>query len=348
MILRKDDIMIKFKFLCLFVVMIILGVITYSYFPVKTEYKDTDSKSPEDLQTISQKYYSNYTGLEISKSEKGNTPFMVMIENSNEARPQSGLSSADIIFETNAEGGIPRFMALFQSEYPETIGPVRSVRPYYLTLAKEQNIPFAHCGGSQEALNEISSSNTLMSLNEISNGKYFWRDTTRKAPHNLYTSSTNVLKAISDKKWLVEPNAIMTFNNVNSNNSSLTNCNSYSLKISNYYNTNYIYNGNKYEKSMNGELAIDSNNNKTLSFTNVVIQKASMSLQPDNIHINIDMVGEGTGQVLRNGKIQDVKWRKDSPNSKTILTDYAGNEVSLSPGKTIWHIVDTSTNIQFK
>ncbi|MGL4772012.1 MAG: DUF3048 domain-containing protein [Clostridium sp.] len=334
----------KSKYILLIISLIVLGVSTYFLFPINTT--PTPQFEANTTPAIVQKYYSDYTGLEVGKDTKNNIPFMIMIENSNQARPQSGLSSADIIYETTAEGGIPRFMALFQSEYPDTIGPVRSVRPYYLSLAKEQNLPFAHCGGSQEALDEISASSSLMSLNEILNGKYFWRDTSRKAPHNLYTSSKNILQAIEDKDWIVAAEKFNTFNNNYFNTSSLKECSSLLLGISNYYNTSYKFSNGLYVKSMNNELALDSNNNNPLCFSNIVIQKTNIKIQNDNLHLDVDLIGNGDGYVLSNGKIQEIKWHKDSSTSKTMLTDANGNEVPLSTGKTIWHIVDTNSKIQ--
>ncbi|MEG0641367.1 MAG: DUF3048 domain-containing protein, partial [Clostridium sp.] len=145
---------------------------------------------------------SIYTGEEISKESELNIPFMVMIENSSASRPQSGLSQADIIYETSAEGGIPRFVALFQSKSPTKIGPVRSVRPYFVEIAKEHNLPIAHCGGSQDALNMLTKSSFPPSINEISEGDYFWRDKTKQPPHNLYTSSEKIRSFISEKNLL--------------------------------------------------------------------------------------------------------------------------------------------------
>ena len=110
---------------------------------------------------------------------------MVVIENSKASRPQSGLNDADIVYETMAEGGISRFIALFQKNDAKVIGPVRSLRPYFIDISEEYNLPFAHCGGSDEALACVKSEN-LMSMDEMANSSSYWRDSVRKAPHNLH------------------------------------------------------------------------------------------------------------------------------------------------------------------
>lgn len=330
----------KLKFFISLIILIILGVATYVFYPVVKD------PLPIEVDSSNSHTFSNYTGELITSTANTNTPFMVMVENSEAARPQSGLSYADVIYETSAEGGIPRFMALFQSSYPTTIGPVRSVRPYYLTLATEQNLPFAHCGGSSQALNEISCNSSLMSVNEISNGSYFWRDTSRKAPHNLYTSSENILKAINDKNWSISMNNFLKFNSNYFNSSNLDTCTNALIKINASYNTSYQYENGLYKKFMNSVPAIDKLNNKQLDFSNVIIQKTNITLMDDNLHLNIDLIGKGEGYLLSKGKVIDIMWEKASPSSKTILKDKLGNEVNLSPGKTIWHIVDSSNFIQ--
>jgi hypothetical protein len=95
---------------------------------------------------ISKKYFSPYTGEEVNKEILDNIAVLAIVENSINARPQSGLNAADIVYETLAEGGIPRFIALFQKNKAEKVGPIRSARSYFLDISKEYNLPFAHCG----------------------------------------------------------------------------------------------------------------------------------------------------------------------------------------------------------
>ena len=187
--------------------------------------KSNSINDKEVISQISDEIHSYFRNEIVDESTKDNLPFMVIVENSTAARPQSGLSSADIIYETSAEGGIPRFIALFQQNQPDVIGPVRSVRPYFIDIAEDYNIPFAHCGGSEEALNEIQTTSSLMSINEISNSNYFWRSSDRVAPHNLYTSSTNLLKYISDNSLNTDFNVPIEFDD---NFFNSTNCKSLS------------------------------------------------------------------------------------------------------------------------
>ena len=289
-----------------------------------------------------EKYYNFYTGIECPKEELNNFAFMTIIENSSAARPQSGISYADILFETSAEGGIPRFLALFSSNLPSIIGPVRSIRPYFIDIVKEFNIPVAHCGGSAEALTTIDNDSSIISINEITQGSYFWRDSSRKAPHNLYTSSDNIKKYVDSKNINITKSQFASFDENFFDNSA----SNIKLLINKTYNTSYEYRDNLYYKFMNSEKAIDSINNSQINFSNIVVQKTPITLSNDNSHLNIPIVGEGEGIVFSKGKMINITWKRDSLNSKVTLLDKYGSIVPLSPGKTMWNIVDTKSKIE--
>lgn len=327
----------------------ILLTITLSVLILGCENKNTSIDDiSEKKSSESSPHHSYYTGEECSDSANDEIPFMVMIENSSEARPQSGLSQADIIYETSAEAGIPRFIALFHKNAPSVIGPVRSVRPYFISIAKEYGLPFAHCGGSAEALTTISSTPTLNSINEITNGAYFWRDASKTAPHNLYTSSENIKKYITDKGFKITKSPFLTFDSIFYDNKEFKTSNSLRIVINKYYNTSYTYNEGLYKKSMDDKESMDSFNNMPLTFSNIVIQKTSIIQSADNIHLDIKLIGKGEGYVLSKGKVIDITWSKSSDDSRTILYDKDGNEIPLSPGKTIWHVIDNSTDLKFE
>src|SRR5690606_17560880 len=92
---------------------------------------------------------------------------------------------ASVVFEAIAEGGITRFVALFQDTEPDYVGPVRSARPYYMTWLLGFDATYAHAGGSAEALSLI---NQWRVKDIPHHNSYYWRVNNRSAPHNLYTS----------------------------------------------------------------------------------------------------------------------------------------------------------------
>ncbi|MCL4390517.1 MAG: DUF3048 domain-containing protein [Patescibacteria group bacterium] len=144
-------------------------------------------------------------------------PLGVMIENSAAARPQSGVSSADIVYEAVAEGGITRLMAIFYCQPSEIVGPVRSARTYYLDWISEYaDYPlYAHVGGANtpgpaDALGQIGQYgwDAYNDMNQFSIGfPTFWRDYERLGPdtateHTVYTSTTKLWDFAATKRDL--------------------------------------------------------------------------------------------------------------------------------------------------
>ncbi|MCB2294104.1 DUF3048 domain-containing protein [Clostridium algoriphilum] len=304
------------------------------------------SKSKPSVNSV-QKYYSPYTGEEVKKEVLDNVAVLAIVENSVPARPQSGLNAADIVYETMAEGGTPRFIALFQKENAQKIGPLRSARPYFLDIAKEYNLPFAHCGGSQEALNEIKSEK-LMSMNEMTNTSTYWRDSIRKSPHNLYTSTEKLRALVKTKNYAYSPSVKLKFDKSYWDNATSPKVTNVVLKMNRLYNTSYAFKNGFYLKSMDGKSSNNKEDNLPLSFKNVVVQITSIKNQKDGVHLDIQLVGTGDGYVISNGKFVKMHWSKKDSTSQTILTDEKGNSLPLNPGKTWWNIVDKSTVIDIK
>lgn len=283
---------------------------------------------------------SPYTGEPLTEEE--NIPFMAVIENSNLARPQSGLTMADIVFETMAEGGIPRFIALFHSKSPDIIGPIRSARPYFLDLSVEYGLPFAHCGGSADALESISNGVGL-SLNEFRYGSHYWRDASRKAPHNLYTSSEKLRALIEDLGYVKTPASELTFQDSYWSDNPHTTAQDVIIKANGSYTTSYTYKEGTYHKSMNSAESTDRETGDFISTKNIVIQITDMEARSDG-RLNIRLTGEGEGFLVSSGYYEKITWKKNE-NGATELFDLSGTKIPLSTGNTWWHIVSPSFNI---
>lgn len=147
------------------------------------------------------------TGVSYSEevaSWKGLRPLGVMVNNYVDARPQSGLISADLVYEIVAEGGITRYLAFFLSETPEKIGPVRSTREYYLVLVKElADAMIMHIGWSPQALEAIE---TWPVRSLARGGASFWRDQARidngiAIEHTAYVNGPELRKLGDDLGW---------------------------------------------------------------------------------------------------------------------------------------------------
>jgi hypothetical protein len=119
----------------------------------------------------------------------------VKIDNHPKARPQTGLDQADAVYELIVEGGLTRFIGLFHSSDPETVGPVRSGRPTDPTLIRFLDAPLQISGAQRWVVSLINS----LGVKLIGDGATTSRDRSRPAPHNLY-GSIEAMRRVSDNR----------------------------------------------------------------------------------------------------------------------------------------------------
>jgi len=188
----------------LLVFLIFAFAIVYSvYFYYKSTIQDLDELSKINFKESKQEKCEavrKLDGVCVKKGQEDLWPVAIMIDNHPDARPQYGLSKAQLVYDTLVEGGTTRLMAVFATdEEIEKIGPVRSARPYYLTWAKGINALFGHSGGSPEALEKIKEYQIIDWEEATSYGpRYFWRSNGKFPPHNLYTSNEKIAAARID------------------------------------------------------------------------------------------------------------------------------------------------------
>ena len=183
---------------------VFVGALIGLYFWAKAHNPDWLNRFRPKSITIDQnkpKYPSLLTGeLKVKKSDANLRPYAISIENSPDARPQSGLAKAGLVYEAMTEGGITRFLAFFDQP-PAEVGPVRSARTFFVDWAHELPAFFVHCGGNADAIDSIPTLSNFFDVDEFAYGSYFWRSTDRYAPHNLYTSGDNLAKLVKDQGW---------------------------------------------------------------------------------------------------------------------------------------------------
>lgn len=143
-------------------------------------------------------------GVLVPPEEAALPAYAVMIDNQADARPQSALSQASVVFEVPVEGGLTRYMAIFDATSTASeVGPVRSARPYFVEIADGMNAVYGHVGGSDEALDLAKALPGFKDINEFYNGGTFWRSNRRSAPHNVYTSIASLRGLAEKKTWAV-------------------------------------------------------------------------------------------------------------------------------------------------
>lgn len=292
---------------------------------------------------------SKLTGLPVDPALNKLPVTGVMIENSPDARPQSGLNQAGIIFEAVAEGGITRFLALFQDTSPDYIGPIRSSRPYYLDWLLPFDAAYAHVGGSPDALAQIKSLN-VKDMDQFSNGGSYQRITQRYAPHNVYTSM-QALHDLEQAKGFTTSNFTSFPRAEKGQPAAQPNPTAIDLSISSYlYNPHYDYDAasNSYKRSEGGKPQTDEKSGDQLAPKVVIALVMPSAIASDGTHTSYDTIGSGPMFIFQNGGLIQGTWKKDSRTAQFVFLGNDGQPVKLAPGQTWISMVGTSGAVTYK
>ncbi|NGQ97000.1 DUF3048 domain-containing protein [Brevibacillus sp. SYP-B805] len=285
-------------------------------------------------------YTAPFTGMGTNERLDGR-PIMVMINNHPSARPQSGLDKADIVYEVLAEGEITRFLAIFHSQQPEVIGPVRSIRPYFIKIGAGFDAVLVHAGGSPEALETLARGD-YGNINEIANGAYFWRVQFRKMPHNLYTDLTRITQAIRDKKMRVTTtHPHLPFLPADAVISQGETARTIDVTYHRLYQVSYRYDDQtkRYLRFTEGNPHMDLTTNKQLSVTNLLVIAARHRVLDKEGRRDVDVVGPGDGYLFQQGKARKIKWKRSDGVIRAYADAGLTQELPLLPGNTWINII---------
>lgn len=293
-------------------------------------------------------YQFPFTGIGVEK-EPNARAIAVMINNDPKARPQSGMHKADIVFEMLAEGNVTRFLAIYQSEEAERIGPVRSARDYFIELAKGYDAIYIAHGYSPKA-KQMLDSRYIDHINGMQyDGTLFRRDSSRVAPHNSYITMENIFEGAKKLGYDLEsPPAALPFlteEEVEGLSGEKATSVFISYYSSNLFNVIFEYDEEfeKYKRYSNGKLTADLDSNEPVLLDNIFIIETSHKVLDSEGRREINFQSGGKGYLLQKGQYQEVEWK--NVNGK-ILPVKDGKEVGFVPGKTWINVVPTSPGLE--
>lgn len=299
-------------------------------------------------------------------------PLAVMVENHQESRPQSGLTSADIVYEAVAEGGITRFMAIFLCNLADAqVGPVRSARTYYLDWLGEYDALYAHVGGANtpgpaNALGQIIDYK-VKDLNQFSIGfPTFWRDYQRlgravATEHTMY-STTQKLWAIGEKRgWTAKDEMGAGWDakfvpwkfKEDGVGSTTAKIEAAFWDGQNDYKVTWNYDAacNCYKRKNGGNDHMDLNNNKQLSPKNIVIRFQKESRANDgyegNVHLLYANKGQGKALIFQDGKVIKGTWSKTNRLAREKFLDEKGKEIEFNKGQIWLQTIPDEENVKY-
>jgi hypothetical protein len=281
---------------------------------------------------------SPLTGVEVEPALAERPVTGVMVENSIDARPQSGLQEAGIVYEAIAEGGITRFLAVFQEAKPANIGPIRSARPYYVEWVRGYDARYVHSGGSGEALALIRA----LGVKDMDHGAYgeriASRVSSRYAPHNVYTSMDRI-DALGNELGYTSSTFIPFARKSDSPPADATavTAGNVSFNISSAnYNTAYTYDpvANNYKRVMAGIPHTDQESGKQITPKVIVALITTYGIHPDRVHSVYGTTGTGEVIVFQDGIAVKGTWKKATQTDSLEILTLDGKPFELNRGQT--------------
>lgn len=320
-----------------------------------------------------------YTTKEKEIWEK-RRPLAVMIENHTEARPQSGLSFADVVYESVAEGGISRFMAVFYCGVSNNVllAPVRSARTYYLPWVLEYDALYNHVGGAGTC-NDDTVDERAKALCQI--GQYKIKDMDQfsisfptcyrnydRLDHEVATEHTMVCqteklyKLAADRDWTNVDSKGTPWNKnfvpwkfkddaKDSDRGAVNKINFVAWKgYEKDYGVEWDYDPktNTYLRTNGGVAQKDLETDEQLSAKAVVVMFAKETGPvDDHMHLLYENIGSGTGLLFQDGKAEKITWKKEDKSSRTKFFDANGKEIQLNRGSIWIHMLPIGTSVTY-
>ncbi|HEU5004812.1 MAG TPA: DUF3048 domain-containing protein [Candidatus Saccharimonadales bacterium] len=300
---------------------------------------------------------SPLTGVQVAPDLAKRPVTGIMIENSTDARPQSGLQDAGVVYEAVAEAGITRFLALFQDARPQYIGPVRSLRPYFIDYAAPYQASIVHVGGSPDALSEVENGN-YRNLDQFFNGDYFTRISARAAPHNVYTGF-DLLDKLNQSKGYTS-STFTSWPRKKDSRPKTPTTTSIDLAISSEaYHVHYDYDAgsNSYLRSEGGAPHVDLVSASDAAGVQLkpkvvialVVPLGQGALDASGAYYsNYQTYGSGIAYVFQDGGVTQGTWTKDGTTGPLQFTDENGHALNLNAGQTWVTLVSDTSQVSYK
>ncbi len=323
--------------------------------PVSSD-SDVQNESTNNDPTVG--YVNPLTGLPADDNNANTRPIAIMINNIKQALPQEGVSDMDILMECLVEGSITRLMGICSDyESIDTVGSIRSARPYYLDFVQSFDALYCHVGGSAQATSEIKSRG-IDDLDDISRDplNIFYRDPERlktmALEHTMMTTGEGLAKSVEHLKFrtAIREDYVSPFTfpeegaTVRVGTQEATHV---YVPMSGYQKVDYVYDeaAKEYLRyQYDGQKHIDANNDKQLSFKNVILLFCDTKVIDSAGHLGITTTGTGDGYLISEGNYTAITWSKADRDGNLTLTDTAtGKPIVINRGKTAINVCTLET-----
>lgn len=317
---------------------------------------------------VEEKKEENKPKEDIKIFNGNDRPIAFMIDNNVNAQPQSSLNKTYLAYEIIVEGGETRIMALFKgidvSKDDVTVGPIRSARHYFIDYALENDAIYAHLGQSPQAEGYILNFNVSDINGQIyDTGKartadsLYWRDKSRKAPHNAYTSIASILKICDKKGYSKTSNKKSVLNytskEVKFDQADAITANVVNLPYGPSHVVRYTYDEStgRYTRHSKGRKQSDAETGEDVTTKNIIVSFIKNETIDDGEGKGRQELNNFTtadGYYITNGKAIKITCKKDAVGVQTKYMDMNGNEIKVNDGNTWINIVPIDSDVTFE
>lgn len=348
-----------------FMTLVIVGLIftsqkkVYDYNQVKTNNlaNTISSSATSGSANLKDSYMlqkSSLAGLECKNFDS--RPYAIFLENDPIARPLSGISGADLVIEMPVYGSITRLLVFYQCNRPAEVGPIRSARYDFITLAKAFDAILVHFGGEKSAL-ELLDKGIIDHIDGLDyDGVYFYRKQKLKPPHNAFTDFS-LLDKVRDKfgyristviKWQEKLLEVSQQEEAGALNDKTEKPREISINYGSGYDVSWVYDPatRNYLRLRDGTPEIDNINKEKVAVKNIIVLEVKSRLLDDQYN-RVDVIGEGRlWYFVDNLKIEGSWYKKDF-NSRLEFFDSEGKKLEIKPG-TIWlEYIDQNSQLKY-
>ena len=301
----------------------------------------------------------------------------IVVDNYPDARPQSGLHDADIVYEVEAEGGITRYLALFLGTPASEIGPVRSARTYVVDLAHPYDPYFAHAGQNDDVIDVLRElrAGGFPDMDEIQQTPAaFWRDNTRDMPHNLYTSIVRIRDVGPKSGYADKPFDARAFL---FDGGELTGPAAASppadagsspgpgrpelgpspavghpplvpetvVTFWNDYDVHFVWDGAAYERFIDGQAQHDRDDDRPYEISDIVAVWIPATVLDKIGDLAMNVYGSFPALLIRAGNVTTGRWDATGPSALPVLVGDDGRLLSLAPGQIYIEIMPQGSTV---
>jgi hypothetical protein len=311
------------------------------------------------------RYYGVLDGAEMTAAEwaarKDLLPLAIMMDNTPNSFPHSGLEQADLVYEAFVEGGITRLMAVFWRREADLVMPVRSARTPFVIWVTELGALYGHAGSATTS-NDANAAGQIVEwgvrdLNAFSpeaNTGYH-RDLGRYAPYNLATS-TKKLRDIAATLSFVGPSALEPWKFRNPGDPPPGGTKAEGIEVD-FQGSRYSWQliqwkwdaeAKAYGRYQFGGPHVDAVSEKQLRFSTVIVMLASGQVVDESGHVLLEQLGEGPATVFTGGKAITATWKKAERESRTRFYDESGQEIAFERGPIFIEVIGHQSKLTVK